>query len=286
MAQPLTGLSALAGYQQQIDADSQATAEQRSGDPADPRHSQGLLVDRKPWQANSTQAADGHGPYGPQNQLLADEFWFIQPAGNEWDDPTFDHTPARRAGPIQRGILSGPVPSDGPDDVAFQLRQSYANHGIRTGAGLKALTGMPPVIGQWNEIDQTTPGHTDLQPLGSRQAMSSGFMWGTRDRTQSFAPQNQYGFDSAHQHRRWARSPIEGNELWMRPGGRPMMKSLAGPARPAIGPDSPFEGQDLGAAFGIGGAVLQNVPTEYVPPPSPTLAAPTVDGNDSVVEWY
>jgi hypothetical protein len=129
-------------------------------------------------------------------------------------------------------------------------------------------------------------GNTDLQPI-SDQAKSAGFGWGTRDRTQSFARQNEYGFDSSHQHRRWAMSPIPGNFMYLKPGGRPMVKGLPGPARPAIGADSPFAGDDLGQAFGINGAMLQNVPSEYVPPPQPTLSASIVaDDNESVVEWY
>jgi hypothetical protein len=66
-----------------------------------------------------------------------------------------------------------------------------------------------------------------------------------------------------------------------------MVKGLPGPARPPIGIDSPFAGDDLGQAFGINGALLQNVPSEYVPPPQPTLSASVVsDVNDSEVEWY
>ena len=66
-----------------------------------------------------------------------------------------------------------------------------------------------------------------------------------------------------------------------------MVKGLPGPARPPIGVDSPFYGDDLGAAFSINGAILQNVPPEYTPPPQPNLAASIAsDSYDSVVEWY
>jgi len=135
-------------------------------------------------------------------------------------------------------------------------------------------------------MEQVNAANSDLQQIG-RQAMSAGFGWGTRDRTQSFARQNEFGFDSAHVHRRYAQSPIPGNYMWMRPGGRPMVKGLPGPARPPIGPDSPFAGDDLGQSFNINGAILQNVPSEYVPPAQPNLAAAVVsDSFDSVVEWY
>jgi hypothetical protein len=75
--------------------------------------------------------------------------------------------------------------------------------------------------------------------------------------------------------------------MWMTPTGRPLMKTLPGPARPAIGENSPFTGQDLGASFSYNGAILQNVPTEYVAPPQPNLTTPpAADSNDSYVEWY
>lgn len=283
----LTGLTGIAGYQVQIDADSQATPEERSGSPANPKHGQwGEQAKPYPSQSNLVMGGELHGPYGPENQMLGDEWWFIQPAGDVTQDPTMDLTPARRAGPWPKGVSSGPVPGEGPDDIANQLRQSAVIHGINLHAGVKALTQLEPMQDQWVELDELNPGHTDLQPI-SRQAMSSGFMWGTRDRTQSFARQNEFGFDSAHMHRRYAVGSIPGNTMWMRPGGRPLAKSLPGPARPAIGVDSPFYGDDLGQAFGVGGAILQNVPTEYVPPAQPNLApAVAYDDSQSVVEWY
>ena len=288
MPQKLTGLTGLAGFQVQIDNESQASPEERLGGTVDPRHAiknQEILP--YPWEARSTQAAFGHGPYGPDNQLLGDENWFWEPAGDPSQDPTMDMTPSRRAGPWPKGIASGPVPSDGPDDVAYQRRQSMAIHGIRTNAGVAAMHGFEPLSDDWVQLENLTPGHSELMPI-PKQAMASGFMFGTTDRTQSMARQNAHGFDSAHVHRRYATGPIPGNTMWMKPGGRPMVKTLAGPARPAIGVDSPFAGDDLGSAFGIGGAVLQTVPTEYVPPPQPNLAAAQVyaDEGSPIVEWY
>lgn len=288
--QGLNGLSAIAGFQVQIDEDSQATPEQRLGGPADPRHATvGEQARPYPWEANSTQAASMHGPYGPENQLLDDaEYWYLTPAGDESQDPYMDRTPSRRAGPFPKGIASGPVPSSGPDDIAYQLAQSAAIHAIDTNASAKLATSSQGDVQQdeWNELLETNPGHSDLQPI-PKQMMSSGFMFGTRDRTQSMARQNEYGYDSSHMHRRYASGPIPGNTLWMRPGGRPMAKTLPGPARPPIGPDSPFAGQDLGVSFGIDGAYLQNIPSEYEAPPTPQLAPAAVSAvNNSVVEWY
>jgi len=287
-ARALTGLTGLAGYQVQIDTDSQASPEDRSGGIADPRHAiknQEILP--YPWEARSTQAAFGHGPYGPDSQLLGDEEWFWQAGGFPEQDPAMDLTPSKRAGPWPKGIASGPVPGVDPDTIARQRVISAGIHGIRTNAGIAALTGYEALNDEWMELYQVEPGHSDLRPI-PKQAMASGFMWGTTDRTQSMARQNQYGFDSAHTHRRYAVGSIPGNTMWLRPGGRPLVKSLAGPARPAIGIDSPFAGDDLGSAFGIGGAVLQSVPTEYAPPPQPNLAAVSMYADESapVVEWY
>lgn len=284
MTKPLTGLSGLAGYQQQIDEDSQASPEERMGGTADPSHSKPLAED---YIRRGAQMGAPIGPYGPDNQLLGDESWFWESGGEPPQDPTFDRTPSHRAGPYPKGILSGPVSNGGPDDTADRLIQSYRLHSIDTGAELRLQTsGRYVQNDEWQRIDELNPGNSDLAKL-PKQSQSSGYGWGTRDRTQSMGAQNDYGFDSAHMMRRWASGGIPGNNMWLKPGGRPMVKSMPGPARPAIGPDSPFTGDDLGQAFSYDGAILQNVPQEYTAPPTPRLSdAPSVDSNDSYVEFY
>lgn len=289
---PLSGLTGLARQQGNIDETPQATPEQRSGNAVDPRHGDwGEQAAPYPWES-SLSMGGSHGPYGPENQLLGDPDWVLMPAGDETQDPTFDLTPSNRGGPWPKGILSGPIPGANPSDIADQLDQSRTIHGIRTQAGLKGLYPIQALGVQqdeWVELLETNPGHSDLSTL-PRQSMSSSYVFGTTDRTQSFARQNEHGFDSAHMHRRYAAGAIPGNTYWMKPGGRPLAKSLPGPARPAVGVDSPFHGDNLGQAFNVDGAILQNVPAEYSPPPNPTLASasvqPAVTGDDSVVEWY
>jgi hypothetical protein len=284
----LTGLTGIAGYQTMVDTDSQATPEDRSGNTADPRHSyKGTTVRPYPWEARSTQAAGMHGPYGPENQLLGDEWWFFQPAGMVEDDPTFDRTPARRAAPWPKGIASGRVPGETPDDIADQLTQSHAIHSVDLGAASRMQQQPDPLQDEWEAVTEVNSGYSEQQPI-PKQMMSSGFGFGTRDRVQSMARQNDYGYDSKHMLRRYATGSIPGNTMWLRPGGRPLVKSLPGPARPAIGRDTPFAGDDLGRAFSIDGAVLQNVPSEYAPPPQPSLAPAVVspDTSDALVEWY
>lgn len=285
MTRPITGLSGLAGYQVLIDADNQATPEERMGGVADPSHAKYLAED---YIRRGAQIGEPRGPYGPDNQMLGDESWFWESGGSPEEDPIYDHTPSNRAGPWPKGILSGPVGGVGPDDTGPKLAQLASLHGINTNAGARSLTGgTAPLNDQWDTVDQLNPGETLTEKPGSKQAMASGYGWGTTDRTASMATQNEYGFDSAHQWRRYATGSIPGNYMWMKPGGRPMVKSLAGPARPAIGVDSPFAGQDLGQSFSINGAVLQNLPSEYVPPPQPALSKADVSSaSDAVVEWY
>ena len=284
MTQPLTGLSGIAQLQTIVDDPGQATAEDRSGGVADSAHGQFLAEQSIP---RGSRMGAPVGPIGPENQLLGDfDAFVLTPAGNEWQDPYFDHTPSRRAGPWPKGIASGPIEFS-PDETASNLRQSYALHGIDTNAEAYIQHGMSePLNDQWDTVEQINSGHTDVGTVPN-QMKSSGFTFGTRDRVQSFARQNEFGFDSAHQHRRFAIPNIPGNYMWLQPGGRPMIKTLAGPARPPIGPNSPFTGDDLGQSFNIDGALLQNVPSEYVGPPQPTLGPSIVaDSNDSVVEWY
>jgi hypothetical protein len=284
MTRPLTGLTGLAGYQVTIEEDSQASPEERMGGTADSRHAQYLAEGSLP---RGSRIGQPKGPYGPENQLLGDESYFWESGGEAAEDPTFDYTPSNRAGPWPKGILSGPVGSPGPDDTALKLTQLAGLHGIDTNAQRRAQWGSIEAVNDtWVTVDELNPGNTDLEPA-SRQSMSSGYGWGTRDRTVSMARQNEYGFDSAHMHRRIATGPIPGNTMWLKPGGRPLAKSLPGPARPPIGVDSPFAGQDLGQAFDINGAILQNVPSEYVAPPNPSLSnAPVSADNNAVVEWY
>lgn len=287
----LTGLTGLAGYQS-TDTTEQATAEQRLGSPANPYHGiPGEQAQPYAWQSKATQASTMQmSPLGPENQLLSDEFWFIEPAGDPSQDPAMDKTPSRRAAPWPKGIASGPVPSVYPDDIVNQLVQSRDIHaaGHEYNAARRMELNLGPLNDTWESFDNDDSGHTDVRPI-DKQAISSGFMWGTRDRVQSMARQNEFGFDGHHKRRRWASGGIPGNTMWMRPGGRPLVKSLPGPARPAIGPTSPFAGQDLGAAFSIDGAMLQNVPTQYSAPPTPNLASsitPAYTGDDAEIVWY
>ncbi len=276
MATALIGLSALAPLQKVEEETPFLTPEQRYGGPVDPYHSQhGELARPYPWESSITQGGS-HGPYGPENQLLGDDYWFtFNGGGDESQDPDFDYNMpnvTKSHGAPHTVTISGPLPSQ-YGAICTQSDQSYPEHSQGTNASKKMQTWDDPLQDHWAELLNNTPGHDDLVPVtGQVSFQSSGF--GVNDRlSNTYAKRNTFGYETAHAHRRYATGSIPGNYMWMRPGGRPMVKGLPGPARPAIGIGSPFEGDDLGMAFGIDGAILQTQPTEYVPPPSPYLAS-------------
>lgn len=275
MADAISGLQPLAGINIIKDDTAFATPEQRSGGTASPYH--GHVGERaKPYSWESQMTPSGsHGPYGPENQLLDDEFWFLEPAGMPSDDPDYDrNTPSltRSHGSVTNETVSGPVPSQ-YEAVNKQIQQ-MGNKSSNLGTSRNMISNNLGMAQQdhWNEIWEINDGSSDLPQVGkpfSHQA--NGF--GVNDAASNMSRKvNLFGYGSKHMHRRFAMSPIPGNYMWMRPQGRPLFKTMAGPARPAVGGNSPFAGQDIGAAFTYdSGAVLQDIPTAYVPPPSPNV---------------
>lgn len=273
----LSGLNELTGITALEEDQPFASPEDRMGGIVDPLHSRvGEQARPYAWESPLTQSA-GMPPLGLENGLLADEWWFLEPAGTADTDPAFDAVMPNITmshGAPHNVTNSGAIPSQ-YGAICEQVDQ-IDNHGNGMGSSRGMQLWDSPQQDNWNEIWNVTPGNTGLVPIPAQiQGSIAGF--GNRDRTQSMARQNSYGFDSAHFHRRYAQSPIPGNYMYLIPQGRPLFKSLAGPARPPIGQYSPFEGDDTGAAFGIQGAILQNQPQEYVPPPSPYVAATTTD---------
>lgn len=269
----MDGLTGLAGLQTLYIDTPEASPEERYGSPVHPKHAiRGETAQPYSWESQQTPA--GSHSIAPFDDLLDDELdgygsYGILDAGCLEQDPTSERPPWTHAAPWPKDPIGDQ--SIRPDNVARQLIQNMAIHAMKVGG--KRNTHSPtldPVQDQWAEIWDVEPGNTDLTTVPGQ--MKSGAAPGGRghtDRTQSNAKQNAFGFDSSHRHRRFATGSVPGNYMWMRPGGRAMVKSLAGPARPAVGEGSPFQGQDLGLAFGIDGAVLQTNPTEYVAPPEP-----------------
>jgi hypothetical protein len=200
-----------------------------------------------------------------------------------------DLTPVHtQAAPWPKGLPSG----TDPDTVAAWRAQQDAIHAVNMG-GSRDQNFIPtgdPVQDEWVEVWETDPGMLfPNQEQIPNQSRGSGVMgWGSRDRTQSNATQNGYGFDAAHMHRRYAVGSIPGNYLWMQPGSRPLIKTHTGTANVPVGPDSPFAGQLPVGQFDPQGAALLNLPNSHTPPFSPALAdtvAPAVSDSPEVSLW-
>lgn len=275
MANAMSGLTPLAGINIINDDAAFATPEERYGGTADPYHGHvGEQATPYSWQSQMTPGGS-HGPYGPENQLLDDEFWFMEPAGMPADDPDFDrNTPSltRSHASVRNRTISGPVPSQ-YDAINQQIAQ-MGNHAsnLGTSKGMQHNSLGDAKQDEWQEIWEINEGHTDA-PQNVKQFSHSAFGFGVNDAVMNLSRKvNLFGYGSKHQHRRYATGHIPGNYLWLQARGRPMNKTMAGPAKPPIGGNSPFAGQDIGATFSYdNGAILQNVPTEYIPPPSPNI---------------
>ena len=296
MAQALTGLSGLAGINAiaQPETTAFATPEERHGGPQNPYH--GVWGEQaRPFSYESLAVpAASHGPYGLENQLLADEMWFIEPAGMPESDPRFDeNTPSltRSHASVKNVTISGPVPSQ--YDAICQEIEQMDNKASDLGTAHSMQSNMLGFAKQdnWLEIWEVNTGNSDV-PATTRQIAFQANGIGVNDAPSNvYHKSNLFGWGAKHFHRRYAQSPLPGNYLYLRPQGRPLFKTIAGPARPAIGIHSQFTGDDLGDAFAYNtGATLMNTPEEYIPPPAPLLTQRTSVYDDpngtNPIEWY
>jgi hypothetical protein len=286
----MDGLTGLSGLQQLTEDQPEATPEEIHGDIADPVHGQ-TGETAQPYSWLSLQTPSGSYVAPTDSSDLADDLnIYCLSAGTLAEDPTSERMPWTHAAPWPDDPIGDGSVS--PDNTVRQIMQNAAIRSFRVG-GLRNVfweTGTPQNA-KWQDYWFVDPNGTDLTDVPDQ--MKSGAAPGGRghtDRTQSNAHQNRFGFDARHMHRRWSTDPVPGNYMWMKPGGRPLVKSLAGPARPAIGYGSPFEGDNLGTAFGIDGAILANVPSEYQAPPVPYVApeSAAVDNGAplDLVDWY
>lgn len=272
----VSGLNKLAGYNAISEQDPFASPEQRMGGTADPFHGHvGEIAVPYSWQSQAVPGAKP-GPKGTENQLLADPFWFLEPAGSPYEDPYFDYlmpSLTRSHGSVKNVSLSGPLPSQA-DSIDLQTRQMI-NKSADMHSDRRAILTQQGDARQdnWQELWEVNSGNSDLPPI-TRQIAFQANGFGVNDApSNAYHKSNEFELDSKHQHRRYAWNTIPGNYMWMIPGGRPLFKSIAGTARPPIGAGSQFEGQDLGFSFSYDtGAVLLDTPNEYVPPPSPNVS--------------
>lgn len=264
------GMQGIRGYNL---GDPEATPEEVHGRPVNPSHGQwGEEAQPYSWQSQLTNYSGHSGPYGSEAGMYDTADYSGLPAGELHQDPRADMVPYRGHAAPTNVTLSGKLPSQ-YDAINEQLIQGAENRGTDLGASRKdsLYPGGDPTQDNWAEIWDITdqPGK---YPAGQPWTGYAAFGFANNDRpVNPFRKVNQYGFNMGHHHRRFAIGSIPGNYMWLRPSGRPEIKSLPGPARPATGENSPFTGDDLGASFGIQGAVLVQVPSEYQPPPSPQL---------------
>lgn len=266
MPKALTGLQGLQGW---VNPKPEASASELHGGTVDPAHGDVTKAETYPWEVMPGQSV---GPYGLDNGLLGmDIVSYVPPAGKLGTDPTADLQPLTHAAPWPRGINQNP--SD-PDAVGEVLQESADIHSFAYGASRRSLYSPTelPTNDDWTDYVFTDPGSSNQVPI-PQQVMTGSGGWGSTDRIQSMQAQNEYGFDSAHRSRRWAEGSIPGNNDWMRPGGRPLVKSIPGGAINPTGKGSPFEGQDTTQSFDTQGSVLQVLPTDYSPSRVPSTAS-------------
>ena len=290
----ISALNRLAGYNAITDPNPFATPEQRMGGPANQYHSHvGEQAVPYSYQSLAVPGASA-GPRGEENQLLSDEFWFLEPAGSPEQNPDFDYNMpslTRSHASVRNLTISGPLPGQ-YDAIDLQTAQMSNKSSDLNTRRLMQHTQMGSVAqDNWHEIWEVNPGHSDV-PDTTKQIAFQANGFGVNDAPSNvYHKANEFELGSKHQHRRYAVNTIPGNYLWMRPAGRPLFKSIPGTAKPPIGPNSQFTGQDLGFAFSYDtGATLMDTPMEYVPPPSPNVAQYTPGyanpmGTDPIDMW-
>jgi hypothetical protein len=282
MAGPITGVNPITGF---VISQPEAPPFQQQGGPVDIRHGGPLVAPEvPPWLVIPMGPYPNvHNPY--DDALDESKSYAGMPAGYLSQDKTADLQPDTRAAPFPE---EGPGSPTGEQvDVSErhagstrQLIQSAWIHAQGMGGGLKRLF-MPQMLAkqdEWTGFYNKVQGD-DIVPNAPGAIGHQAGGIGVNDHTSNkYAKINAYELNTSHRHRRFATGPIPGNFMWMKPGGRPMVRSLTGMHNfPTSGA---FENDDPGATFSYQGAVLQNVPSEYVAPPQPSLQ-PAAIGTDS-----
>jgi hypothetical protein len=255
------------------------------GGPANPMHKQwGETASPYPWEVV---------PMGPYPGLMnpIDGMVGSVPgsgsleAGLMAQDPTSDQTPAYHAAPFPNEGPASPSPDQldkhgRAEGSTRQLLQSLRIHASNTGAGLRRLFAPTQLVKQdeWTGFFNPETGEDLVPPIpGSISSNAGGF--GTNDHvSNAWHKANAYGINTSHRHRRFATGPIPGNQMWMKPGGRPMVRSYTGQHNFPV--SGAFAGDIPGATFGYQGAILVDTPPEYVAPPQVSVGPATI-GIDS-----
>jgi hypothetical protein len=272
------GVNPITGF---VIANPEAPPFQVHGGPADPAHSnRGERARPYPWEYIPV------GPYpglmNPIDGIISTTGTASLPAGNLSEDPTGDQTPAYHAAPYPN---ENPI-AESADQVDItnrargstrQLLDSLRVHASKTGAGLRRLFDPTMLSKQddWTAFFNPETGE-DIVPNIPGSVSNNAFGVGVNDHvSNAFAKKNAYAFNTSHRHRRYATGPIPGNSMWMKPGGRPMVRTNTGQYNFAT--SGAFEGDDPGATFGLPGAILSNTPSEYASPPQVNTGPPVID---------
>lgn len=278
----MPGPQSISGIEGFVIEDPEATPYDIHGGPANPAHAKfGEVAEPYPWQM--TQFGGAYDFIDPVDGMVA-SYEEVLPAGSIDQDPLGDRTPYTHAAPWPKNPMGDGSVS--PENIARQLQQNRSIHASNLGASYAHLyTNAVAHNDTWEEVWSVSPGTSSLEnPNVPHQVSMAVGGYGSRNRGTTPSPQNAYGFDSAHFHRRFATGSIPGNQMWMKPGGRPLVKSISriGLRNWPTGANTPFYGDDPTASFDTYGAILVDIPNEYVSPPQPMTVSngPGSDPND------
>jgi hypothetical protein len=266
--QGITGLQSISG--DYVVEQPETTPFERFGDPADPRHAKGLIVEQYPWQ-DPTGRTPQTNP-GPVDDYIG-QVIEAQDAGIAGvGTPYWDATPNTHGGPWPAGLdqTAGPAP---PGRESWGS-ESYALHsdGLDFNLPMQATRLAVEPSKKLNN-ENNDPSDNLQEAVPQQVALSSGGGLST-DAFTNPRGRNDYGMGAAHRIHARATSHMPGNYQWLKPGGRPMVVTRFD-TFDRTGVDSPFYGQDQSEVFQVDNSgILLNPAGEYEPPADPYQPAP------------
>jgi hypothetical protein len=268
----ITGVAPINGFIQWDDPSADPFTLQ--GSPVNPAHGNALVNPDQPYPSEMAQWGD------PNTQADRDgDYIDGSGAGAGGDTPNagtgqfgtygYDATPNTHAGPWPKGLPPGLVGSVTPDAVALQREESAVLHadGL-TGSYKPWLNTADPLQDNWQDYWNPNDNVPNMQePVNGQVKFVVGGSFST-DAVGNPDGHNENTMGNSHMHRRWSAGSVPGAYMWMKPGGRPLVGLVPGPARPPVG-TGPFEGQDIGSGYQAYPGVLQHPAGAYEPPPDP-----------------
>lgn len=232
------------------------------GGPADPRHGKPLINPNQPYpsQAGGWPGAQSNTP----DADWIDDYECYPSAGvGTPDTPYFDATPNTHAGPWPKGVPTTVL----PDEVAQRRVETAILHADGLDNNKPSLL-IPPLQDTWQDYWNPDDNIPNFQQPVNGQVKHSVGGYGSTDAVSNPDGHNDHGYGNSHMHRRWGAGSVPGAYMWMKPGGRPLVGFVPGPARPPVG-TGPFEGQDIGRGFTAYPGVLTQPAGAYESPADP-----------------